>query len=52
MAQQLGAHTALAEDPSWVPSTNVGWLTTASNSSSQEMRYLYTPVGICTQVHT
>jgi hypothetical protein len=36
MTQQLKADTAIAEDPSWVPSTYMGQLTTVYNSISEE----------------
>jgi hypothetical protein len=36
MAPWLIVHAALTEDPSWLPSTHVRWLTTTYNSASEE----------------
>lgn len=35
MAQELRSHSALAKDLSSLPSTYVGWFTTANNASSR-----------------
>lgn len=51
-AQQLRSHTILAEDPSWVPRSHNGRLTTVHDSCSRDPRPRLASALVCMYPHT
>lgn len=47
MAQDLGTHNALTEDPSSVPNSHVGHLTVTHNSRPRSSDNFYWPLCVC-----